>query len=120
MPGGLFRGSLIIAEANKKKQVVLATTGNGKNITAKQAKAAINKKYEDTGGIDRDKSYYHRGNNNWAEYSKARDASHSLKKPYSSAGKKKGSIAPRGSKKFDNRNSHKGDTTGRKYGKGRI
>lgn len=112
MPGGLIRGSLIIAEANKKKPMVVATTGNGKKITAMQAKAAINEKYRDTGGIDRNKSYYHRGNNNWAEYSKARDASHALKKPKD--------VAKRGSKKFDNRNMHKGDTRGRRFKRGRL
>lgn len=112
MPGGLIRGSLIISYANKKKPVTIATTGSGKNITAKQALKAINKKYKKTGGIDRNKDYYHRGNGEWAEYSKIRDASHALKKPRK--------VAPRGSKKFDNRNSHKGDTTGRRFKRGRL
>lgn len=111
MPGGLIRGSLILASANKKGGVILATS-NGKNITAKQAKAAINKKYEATGGIDRDADYYHRGGNDWAKYSKARDAGHQLKKPRK--------IAPSGSKKFDNRNMHKGDTKGKRHGRGRL
>ena len=73
---------------------------------------SVNKKYKKTGGIDRNKSYYHRGNNNWVKYSKAMDASHTLKKPKD--------VAKRGSKKFDNRNSHKGDTRGKRHGREQL
>lgn len=108
MPGGLIRGSLLLAGANKKKSPVVAQA-NGRNITAKAALSAIKRKY---GSVDREKSYYHRGNNEWAEYSKARDASHALKKPRQ--------VAPSSSTKFKNRQQHCGDTKGNRFKRGRL
>lgn len=65
MPSNMYKGQDIIDAAKGKGKKIVDTQ------TGKQALKSIKKKY---GDIKKTRMYYHRGNGNWAMYSKARDA----------------------------------------------
>ena len=65
MPSNMIKGSEILASANGRGKKIVDTQ------TAKQAVKNIKKKY---GNVVKTGMYYHRGNGNWARYSKDLDA----------------------------------------------
>lgn len=71
MVSNLFLGSEIKRESRKQKPVKLVTTQ-----TAKQAEAAINKKY---GNVSDTAKYYHRGNGDWVKYESETDKKNTSK-----------------------------------------